>query len=124
MRKSLFFLLCAVFVSCSKPAPPAGPADVISATYKALEAQDSAAFMATLCQDKCDEYSMNQGKVDSILNHWKGRHAEVKILSMKQQGDSVATIMYNLTVTGANPMTRDSILVRTYLEGGQWKHGY
>lgn len=127
MQKSLFVLLCTVLcatlISCGKSAPPPGPADAITATYAALEAQDSTAFLASLSQDKQDEYAINTGKVDSILNHWKGRHAEVKILSVKQN-DSVATVVYNLTVTGNNPQTHDSIIAHTYLEGGTWKHGY
>ncbi len=123
MQKTLFFLLCAVLVSCSKSAPPPGPADAITATYKALEAQDSAAFVATLSQDKMDECAINPGRVDSILKHWKGRHAQVQILSVKQS-DSTATIVYNLTVTGNNPAKHDSMIARTYLESGQWKHGY
>ena len=123
MQKTIFFLLCAILVSCGKSAPPPGPADAITATYKALEAQDSAGFMATLSQDKLDECAINPGRVDSTLNHWKGRHAEVKILSVTQK-DSVATIIYNLKITGNNPAEHDSIIARTYLENGVWKHGY
>jgi hypothetical protein len=123
MQKTLLLLACAVLISCGKSAPPPGPADVITATYKALEAQDSAAFLATLSQDKLDECAINPGRTDSILNHWKGRHAEVKVLSIKQN-DTSATIVYNLTITGNNPATHDSIMARVYLENGIWKHGY
>ena len=88
-----------------------------------MEAQDSVAFMATLSQDKVDEYSALPGHVREILDHWKGRHATMKILSVTQN-DTMATVLYDLTITGPNPRVHDSIYAHTYKENGEWKHGY
>jgi hypothetical protein len=124
MSKSIILVLSVLIVSCaSKQEAPKGPADAITATFSALEAQDSMAFITSLSQDKRDVYSMNPAKIDSILNHWKGNHAQIKVLSVKQT-DSTAMVMYNLSVTGANPHSRDSICANLVMENGEWKNGY
>ncbi|HEY3875708.1 MAG TPA: hypothetical protein VGM92_09540 [Candidatus Kapabacteria bacterium] len=123
MTKYFILAFAVAFVACSKSTPPPGPTDAVMATYKALEAQDSAAFIQTLSQDKCDAYSMNPSKVTEILGNWKGNHADVKVLSVVQN-DTAATVLYNLNVTGTHPHSRDSILARLYMENGTWKHGY
>ncbi len=123
MSKLAFFMLALLIISCGKSAPPPGPADAVLATFKALEAQDSAAFVASLSQDKRDMYSMDSTRVDTILSHWKGNHAEVKVLSVKQN-DSTAMVMYNLTVTGREPHSRDSLCANVRMEAGEWKNGY
>ncbi len=66
---------------------------------------------------------MDSSGVRAILDRWKGRHADVKILSVTGN-DSIATVLYNLTITGREPRTHDSIRGRAYMENGMWKHGY
>ncbi|GEM_PF-1212506 len=121
--KSIILFLAVLIVSCSKSEAPSGPAAAVVATYQALEAHDSVGFMQSLSEDKYDVYAMNPEKVTAILNNWKGDHAQVKILNVTQN-DSTATVLYNLTVTGSHPRSRDSILARLYLQDGEWKHGY
>jgi hypothetical protein len=123
MYKLPILVLALFTISCGKSQAPAGPVDAVLATYKALEAQDSAGFVSSLSQDKRDIYSTNPGRIDSILSHWKGDHAEVNVLSVKQT-DSTATVIYNLAVNGTRPRSRDSIIATMVMEGGQWKHGY
>jgi hypothetical protein len=112
-----------LIISCGKSAPPPGPADAVLATYQALEAQDTVAFLASLSQDKQDAYAMNPQRITDMMNNWKGDHAEIKVLSV-QQNDSTATVLYNLTVTGPRPHSHDSIHASLVMESGEWKHGY
>ncbi|HET6400090.1 MAG TPA: hypothetical protein VFH95_01700 [Candidatus Kapabacteria bacterium] len=120
-----FILGFAVFIiSCGKSAAPPGPADAVLATYNALEAQDTTAFLASLSQDKVDAYTMYPDRIDTIMKNWKGEHAEVKVLSVKQNDSTTATVLYNLTVTGPRPHSHDSIHASLVMEGGEWKHGY
>ncbi|MFI5202442.1 MAG: hypothetical protein ACHQNE_08645 [Candidatus Kapaibacterium sp.] len=121
--KLIILALAGLIISCGKSAPPPGPTDAVLATYTALEAQDTTAFLSSLSQDKVDAYSMNPGRIDTIMKNWKGEHAEVKVLSVKQN-DSTATVLYNLTVTGPRPRSHDSIHATLVMEGGEWKHGY
>ena len=123
MQKLILVALAITIVSCGKKEAPSGPTDAIMATYKALEAQDSASFVSSLTQDKRDEYMINPTHVSEVLSNWKGNHADVKVLSVTQN-DTAATVIYNLNVTGTKPRTRDSIIARLYMEGGSWKHGY
>ncbi len=121
--KPIILVLGVFLLSCGKSAPPPGPTDAVLATYSALEAQDTTAFLASLSQDKVDAFSMNPNRIDTIMKNWKGEHADVKVLSVKQN-DSTATVLYNLTVTGPRPHSHDSIHASLVMEGGVWKHGY
>ena len=121
--KPIILGLALFVISCGKSAPPPGPTDAVLATYNALEAQDTVAFQESLSQAKQDEYAMNPGRIDTIMKAWKDEHAEVKVLSVKQN-DSTATVLYNLTVTGPKPHSHDSIRANLVMEGGEWKHGY
>lgn len=123
MQKLILIALAFIIVSCGKKDAPSGPADAVKATFAALEAHDSVAFIQSLSQDKQDVYSMNPERVTQILDNWKGDHANVTVLDVKQT-DSTATVLYNLNVTGSHPHSHDSILARLYMEGGSWKHGY
>ncbi len=123
MQKLILIALAVSIISCGKKDPPPGPADAVKATFTALEAHDSLAFIQSLSQDKRDIYSMNPERVTQILDNWKGNHATITVLAVKQT-DSTATVLYNLNVTGAHPHTHDSILTRLNMEGGSWKHGY
>jgi hypothetical protein len=123
LSKLSVLALSLFIVSCGKTEAPKSPADAVLATFKALEAQDSAAFIASLSQDKRDVYSMNPQHVNEILSNWKGNHAEMKILSIKQN-DSTAMVMYNLAVTGREPHSRDSVCANVCMESGEWKNGY
>ena len=121
----LSLLVCAMFIGCAgKSAPSSGPADAVLATFKALEAQDSARYLESLAEEKRNAYVINPEGVRMMLNQWKGRHANVHILSVNQSGDTQATVMYNIAITGRNPEQHDSVITRTYVENGEWKHGY
>jgi hypothetical protein len=98
--------------------------DAITATYQALEAQDSEKFLQTLTEEKREAYAINPSALHDKFAQWKGRHADLKVLSVKQFDDTMAMVLYNLTVTGRNPETDDSLLTRVLVENGEWKHGY
>ena len=128
MRKSLilfFVLLPPLFflASCSLPGEQDGPANAIKQTYAALSQQDSAGYMQTLSHDKEEVFEALPEAQHALLAHWKGQHPSVQVLAVKQDHD-VATVLYNLTVTGRDPVTEDSILDRTYLTDAGWKVGY
>ncbi len=126
ISKSFILSFLAVLVSCGKSSQTAqtsGPAGVVMTTYQSLQNQDSIGFIQTLTMEKQDEYAMYPDHLTKLLANWKGDTAQVKILNVKQ-GDSTATVLYNLTVTGAKPRTRDSITENLYLESGEWKHGF
>ena len=125
MQKYFILALAIALASCNKSqsSQNQSPADAVMATYKALEAQDSATFVQSLTQDKQDEYAINPAHITEVMSNWKGNHADVKVLSVTQN-DTAATVLYNLNVTGTRPHSRDSILARLYMENGSWKHGY
>ena len=110
--------------ACGKSDAPAGPADAVIATFNALNAQDSVAFVHTLSEDKVETYETSPQALSELLQRWKGRHADVKILSVQNSGDTMATVLYNLKITGAETKEHDSLTTRVYREGGEWKHGY
>ncbi|HWF43750.1 MAG TPA: hypothetical protein VG537_03820 [Candidatus Kapabacteria bacterium] len=120
------FLSVSLFVlaSCGKQEAPAGPSDAVLATFNALNAHDSVAFVQSLSEDKRETYETNPQALSELLGRWKGRHADVSILSVKNQGDTLATILYNLKISGAETKEHDSLITRTYFENGEWKHGY
>jgi hypothetical protein len=128
MRKSLvlsFFILPAAFLfsSCVGPEERDTPANAIVKSYMALNDQDSATFMETLAHDKEEVYEAIPAAQHALFDLWKGQHAEVKVLSVKED-NGVATVLYNLTVTGREPSEQDSIIGRTYREDAGWKYGY
>jgi hypothetical protein len=96
----------------------------VLASFNALNAQDSAAFVKSLSEDKRETYEINPQALSELLGRWKGRHADVSILSVKNEGDTMATILYNLKISGAESKELDSLITRTYFENGEWKHGY
>ena len=118
------FILAFFLASCSKQSPQvSGPAAVVLTTYQSLQNQDSIGFLQTLTMEKQDEYAMYPDKLTKILANWKGDTAHVKILNVKQT-DSTAIVLYDLTVTGARPRSRDSMTEDLYLRSGEWKHGF
>lgn len=122
--KSFILGFLVLLISCGKQSPQAtGPAAVVLTTYQTLQNQDSIGFLQTLTSEKQDEYAMYPDRLSKILANWKGDTAHVKILNVKQT-DSTATVLYDLTVTGAKPRTRDSITSDLYLQSGEWKHGF
>ncbi|HET6400091.1 MAG TPA: hypothetical protein VFH95_01705 [Candidatus Kapabacteria bacterium] len=128
MRKSLvisFFILPAAFLfsSCVGPNEQDTPANAIVRSYAALSAQDSASYMETLSHDKAEVYEALPAAQHALFDRWKGQHADVKVLSVKQD-NGVATVLYNLNVTGREPATQDSLVERTYREDAGWKVGY
>jgi hypothetical protein len=128
MRKSLvisFFILPAAFLfsSCVGPNEQDTPANAIVKSYAALSAQDSASYMQTLAHDKEEVYEALPAAQRALFDRWKGQHADVKVLSVKQD-NGVATVLYNLNVTGRQSVTQDSIVERAYLEDAGWKVGY
>lgn len=128
MRKSLvisFFILPAAFLfsSCVGPNEQDTPANAIVKSYAALSAQDSASYMQTLAHDKEEVYEALPAAQHALFDRWKGQHADVKVLSVKQD-NGVATVLYNLNVTGRQTVTQDSIVERAYLEDAGWKVGY
>lgn len=126
MKKSIcIWALCALSVGCQKSSDKLPePSDAILATYQALEAQDSGKFMQTLTTEKREAYQINPDALRQKLDDWKGQHAEVKILSTKKSGDTMAMVLYNVKITGRKPSEQDSILTRVLVENGEWKHGY
>ena len=127
MTRLLFLGLCLfVAVSCNNSEPPASPANAVLTTFAALNAQDSVAFVESLTQDKRETYEANPQALHDLLSRWKGRHADVKIVSVANGGDSAttATIIYNLKVSGTENAEHDSLRTRAYLENGEWKLGY
>ena len=124
MKKIILFAIAAVLASCGKSAPSAGPADAVIAMYNALQTQDSAKYVQSLTQEKREEFQINPGSIQYLFDQWKGRHPTVKILSVKQSGDTLAYVLYDLTITGTNPQTQDSILRRVRFENGEWRAGY
>ncbi|MFI5202443.1 MAG: hypothetical protein ACHQNE_08650 [Candidatus Kapaibacterium sp.] len=128
MQKSLvvFFVILPtafLFSSCVGPSDQDTPANAIARSYAALSAQDSASYMETLAHDKQEVYEALPAAQHALFDRWKGQHADVKVLSVKQD-NGVATVLYNLTVTGREPSTQDSIVERIYLEDAGWKVGY
>jgi hypothetical protein len=118
------FILAFFVVSCSKQSPQAtGPAAVVLTTYQSLQNQDSIGSLQTLTMEKQDEYEMYPDQLNRLLAMWKGDTAHVTILNVKQK-DSTATVLYNLSVTGAKPRHRDSVSEDLYLRDGEWKHGF
>lgn len=128
MRKSLvifFVILPAAFLfsSCVGPSAQDSPANAIVRSYAALSAQDSASYMETLARDKEEVYEALPEAQHALFDRWKGQRADVKVLSVKQE-NGVATVLYDLRVTGREPITQDSIVERAYLEDAGWKVGY
>src|ERR1035437_2377070 len=125
MRKSLvicFVILPTAFLfsSCVGPNEQDTPANAIVKSYAALRAQDSASYMETLAYDKEEVYEALPAAQHALFDRWKGQHADVRVLSVTQD-NGVATVLYNLNVTGREPATQDSIVERAYLEDAGWK---
>ncbi len=128
MRKSLlifFVLLPPSFLlsSCVGPEDQNTPGNAIVKSYAALANQDSAAYMESLSHDKEEVFEALPAAQHALLQHWQGDRADVHVLAVKQD-HGVATVLYDLTVTGRNPSQQDSILDRTYLTDAGWKVGY
>jgi hypothetical protein len=115
--------LSACFISCVGPNYQNAPADAVVRSYAALSNQDSIAFLGSLARDKREVYEAIPEAMHSLLDEWKGRHAEVTVLSV-QRKDSAATILYNLKVTGRDPMESDSLTMQADLENNGWEYGY
>ncbi len=128
MRKSILIIFAllspaVLLTSCSLPGEQDGPANAIVKSYTALSRQDSAEFMQTLSHDREEVFEALPAAQHALLARWKGQHPDVQVLSV-QQDHGVATVLYNLKVTGRDPSTKDSILDRAYLTDAGWKLGY
>jgi hypothetical protein len=99
------------------------PADAVVRSYAALSNQDSIAYLESLARDKREVYEAIPEATHSLLDQWKGRLAHVTVLSI-QRSDSVATILYDLKITGRNPMDLDSLTMQANLENNGWAYGY
>ena len=124
MKKTFLLVIAAALASCGKSVPPPGPADAVIATYHALETQDSTKYIESLTQEKREEFEINPQSLKDMFSQWKGSHVNVKILSVEKSGDTMARVLYDLTVTGNNPQTRDSLFRRVRFENGEWRSGY
>ncbi len=128
MRKTLaifFVILPAAFLfsSCVGPNEQDTPGNAIVKSYAALSDQDSANYMESLTQDRKEIFEALPAAQHALFHRWNGQHADVKILSVKQD-NGVATVLYNLSITGRAPATRDSIIDRAYRGDNGWKVGY
>ena len=123
MWKSLAVLPALLLASCIQPEPRDSPSQAVIRTYDALNQQDSLSYLQSLDRDKRQVYEALPGALHALLNSWKGQHADVSIVSVTPH-DTVATVVYNLKVTGRAPREEDSLVMNTYLENTGWSYGY
>jgi hypothetical protein len=126
-KSSLFYfaiLPCSfLLASCVEPELRDTPANAIVRSFDALNNQDSVGYLETLAREKREVYEALPQAAHSLLEEWKGQHADVKVLSVESE-NGAATILYNLKITGQNTAEQDSLIAHSYLEEGGWKYGY
>ncbi len=109
--------------SCAGPEIPDTPGNAVVRTYNALTSQDSIGYLQCLARQKREVFESLPDAVHALLVKWKGQHANVQVLSATGN-DTLQTVIYNLTVTGPNPMHQDSIVQHVRREADGWKEGY
>ena len=127
MWKSLaiFFVIPVTFAlsSCVGPETQDTPGNAIINSYTALSHQDSLAYLDGLAREKREVYEAIPAAAHLLLGEWSGQRADIKILSVARD-NGMATVLYNLRVTGREPLEQDSLIAHAYLEEDGWKYGY
>ncbi len=125
IRRSAFLLLTVVAIAgCHKKEPPVAqkPSEAVLLYYAALNARDSVAYKAVISQTRTESLQAHPDILPRVMEHWNGRHAEVKILSERENG-VVGFVQYHVKISGKDPGDT-TLTLQVYKEDGSWKFGF